>query len=235
MQLEYCLFFHSYDPRNIANVQIQTRKLLIVFHSYIIILNSTLGSSLPSAALPYIAEAFHVPHSKALLSVSLYLIAHILAPSIWGPLSETYGRRPIILSAFALFTTFTIACGASPNINALLAFRFFAGLGASAPISVSGGLYADLYSEAIPRGRVVGFMTAVTTMGPVFGPIFAGKLAPLNWRWTFWIGGIIAGASALPLVLMPGMCLSSALRRPDIDFRTQKPMPRCYSPERRRL
>ena len=74
------------------------------------VINSTLGSSLPSNAINYIAPYFHVTNEQQLvLPISLFLVGYVLGPLIFGPLSETYGRKLIMLSSFVAFTLFTMA------------------------------------------------------------------------------------------------------------------------------
>jgi MFS family permease len=68
-------------------------------------------------------------------------------------MSEYFGRRGVTLVAFGWFVIGSICCAVSPNIAALLVFRFLAGVGASAPMSVTGGTFADVWHEPQSRGR----------------------------------------------------------------------------------
>jgi MFS family permease len=72
---------------------------------------------------------------------------------IWGPISESYGRKWTITAAFVVFTVFSIASAVSPNFAALVVFRFLVGVGGSCAISVVGGICADVYHNPISRGR----------------------------------------------------------------------------------
>lgn len=72
-----------------------------------------------------------------------------------------YGRRVVMLLTFAGFTIFTMACALAPSWPGLLVFRFLTGAFASAPISVVGGMYADIYDDPIPRGRAVAALLGV--------------------------------------------------------------------------
>ncbi|TGO83539.1 hypothetical protein BPOR_0630g00080 [Botrytis porri] len=88
----------------------------------------------------------------------------------------------------------TSSCALTPTWDGLLAFRILAGINASSPISVSGGIYADIYKDPVTRGRAMAVFTAGT----------CGFISPvLGWRWTFWIGLIVAGVSCAPLVFLP--------------------------------
>lgn len=67
-----------------------------------------------------------------------------------------------MLSSFILFTLSTLACALAPNWPAFLIFRLFAGINASSAISVVGGLFADVYSDPVTRGRAMAFFMAVS-------------------------------------------------------------------------
>ena len=137
---------------------------MIVFAGIISVINSTLGSSLPSGAITHIATYFNVKSQQQLvLPISLYLVGYVLGPLLFAPLSETYGRRIIILSSFILFTLSTLACALAPNWPLFLVFRLLTGINGSSAISVIGGLFADIYNDPVTRGRAMAFFMAVSS------------------------------------------------------------------------
>lgn len=143
--------------------RLQKRKIYILLAGIIAVINSTLGSSLPSNAINYIAPYFHVTDEQQLvLPISLFLVGYVLGPLFFGPLSETYGRRIIMLSSFVVFTLFTMACALAPNWPAFLVFRLICGINASSAIAVVGGLYADVFGNPVVRGRAMATFMAVS-------------------------------------------------------------------------
>lgn len=98
------------------------------------------------------------------LPISLFLVGYVLGPMFFAPLSETYGRKIIILSSFILFTVFTLACAVAPTWPALLVFRLVAGVNASSIIAIIGGLFADIYDDPTTRGRANAFCMAVSIL-----------------------------------------------------------------------
>ena len=169
------------------------------------VFNSTLGTALTSGASPYLARYFNVINQTQLaLPITCYLIGYVLGPIVFGPLSETYGRSPVLLSTFLLFTVFTLACALAPTYSALLVFRLFSGIFASSPTAVIGGLYADIYADPVTRGRAIALFMACTTFGPTLGPVMPGFVSVLSWRWTFRVALIIEGASSPVLLILPG-------------------------------
>jgi MFS family permease len=134
----------------------------IVAIGMIVVFNSTLGSGLPSNAIPFISKEFNITSSTdQILPLSVYLLGYVLGPLLFGPISETYGRKLIMTSTFVLFIIFTMACAVAPNFASLLIFRFITGVNASSPISVTGGMYADVYDDPVSRGRAMSLFMAV--------------------------------------------------------------------------
>lgn len=102
-----------------------------------------------------------------------------------------------------IYTAFTLGSALAPTFAALNIFRLLAGVGASSPLSVIGGIYADIYADPTTRGRAMtAFMTA-TMFGPLLGPISSGFIAPISWRWAFWLNLIFAGITWPFLLVCP--------------------------------
>lgn len=126
------------------------------------VLNSTIGSSLPSGATKYIAADFNITdETKLVLPISLFLIGYVLGPLLYGPLSEQYGRRTPLLIGYGFFNIFVMACALAPSFNALLVFRLLNGMAASAPIAIITGTFSDVFDNPTVRGRTMAWYMAV--------------------------------------------------------------------------
>lgn len=188
-----------------AHGLLKEKKLFAVVTGLLLNFNTTLASSLPSGAIDSLDKAFAVgSRQQVSLPVATFLVGYIFGPVLFGPLSESFGRRVCFISSFALYTLFTLACALAPNWPALLVFRFFVGAGASAPQAVLGGMYSDLYPDLVPRGRAVMILGLMSNIGPLVGPVIAGYSSTTNWRWMFWITLIMAGTTWPLLLLLPG-------------------------------
>ncbi|MCJ1310324.1 hypothetical protein MMC25_003987 [Agyrium rufum] len=197
------VYFSARDPGNPHNFS-QNKKIWIIFLGILATINSTLDSSLSSGSTAALAESFNIKSEiQLVLPVSLYLTGYVLGPLVFGPLSEHFGRRPIYLSTFSLFTVFTLACALAPNWPAFLFFRLMAGIGASSAIVVTGGLYADVFDDPVQRGRTMAWFMAATSVGPQLGPSISGFASTMSWRWPFWIGLMFAGISFIALLFLP--------------------------------
>ncbi|KAK6066622.1 Polyamine transporter 3 [Seiridium cupressi] len=192
-------FYSSAKPKLTAA---QSKKLPVVVSSMILVVNSTMGSSLPSMAIPFIMDEWGIAEQEQkVLPISTYLIGYVFGPLLWGPLSEQFGRRFLALLTFTLFSAFTLGCALSPNWSALLILRFLAGAVASSPIAIVAGQLADIYDDPVARGRAFAWFMAMTVFGPLLAPIISGFCSTsIGWRWTFWVALIYAGFSLIVVI-----------------------------------
>ncbi|KAK7717020.1 hypothetical protein SLS57_006427 [Botryosphaeria dothidea] len=195
--------FAKNDPENPVNWHWK-KKFLPVFAAMMSVMNSTISSSLAAGSTDQISEYFHITsQAQLVLPTSIFLVGYVIGPLFFGPLSESYGRKLIMIVAFAVFTIFTLACAVADTFAGLVVFRLLVGIPGSCAISVVGGVIADVYNDPTSRGRAMALFMAATTFGPLIGPVASGFIAVVSWRWTFWLGLIIAGVTWIPLLAMP--------------------------------
>ena len=112
--------------------------------------------------MPFIAATFHLETAnQKVLPTSIYLVGYVFGPLIFAPMSEAYGRRPITLYAFSVFGLSTLCVALAPNWPIFITFRLLAGISASSPISVVGGIYVDIFETPLARGRAVAVFFSV--------------------------------------------------------------------------
>lgn len=124
--------------------------------------SSTMTSSLPSGENKSISKTFNVTNDvEQGLPISVFLVGYTFGPVAFGPLSETYGRKIILLSTFSLFIAFTLGCALAPNWPSFLIFRFLSGINGSAPLAVLSGVFTDCYGNIVYRGWAMCFFITV--------------------------------------------------------------------------
>jgi MFS family permease len=140
------------------------KKSLVVLITAFLVVNSTMGSALPSMAIPFIARTYGVTSEQQLvLPISVYLIGYVFGPIIWGPLSEHLGRRLLTILTFVAFALFTMGCALTPSWAGLLVMRMFCGVFASSPIAIVAGILADIYGDPLTRGRAFAVFMVVSS------------------------------------------------------------------------
>jgi multidrug resistance protein len=155
-------------------------KLLIFT---VVLMTSTIGfcSSIHTAAISAISKDLGCSTTVATLGVTTFLIGFGTGPLIFAPLSEIYGRNPVYRCVLCLFVLFNVGCALSPNIAALLVFRFFSGFFGSPTVTNSGGSLTDLWPSS-HRSVPLALFTAAMFLGPVIAPIIAGFLTKVSVR-----------------------------------------------------
>jgi EmrB/QacA subfamily drug resistance transporter len=130
---------------------------------------------------------------------SIYLLAQAVSVPLYAKLSDTVGRKPIILIGVSLFLLGSILCGLAWSLPALIAFRAVQGLGAGAVQPMAITIAGDIYSVA-ERARVQGYLASVWAISSVAGPTLGGVFSEfVSWRWIFFVN--------VPLCLVAGWML----------------------------
>ncbi len=145
-------------------------------------------------ALTTIGKALHCSDSAAALTLSLFLAGFAIAPVAGGPLSDRFGRRPILLGGCLIFTVAALGCALAPSIELLLFCRLIQGIGAGAAAVLSMALIRDLFEGSEARAKL-SYVNILRSFAPMIAPTLgAWLLTVADWRWIYGvltIGGII--------------------------------------------
>ncbi|HZX27876.1 MAG TPA: multidrug effflux MFS transporter [Telluria sp.] len=138
---------------------------------------------LPS--IPAIGREFEVSPVAVQQTLSLYLFAFAFMMLFYGTLSDSFGRRPVLLVALALYTLASAAAAWSPSFGWLLACRVLQGLAAGAGSVISAAIVQDRFSGAQAQ-RMMSHMMMVFGLAPAIAPVLGGYLhVTFGWRATF--------------------------------------------------
>ena len=135
-------------------------------------------------ALPAITEVFGAGMGQAQLTLTALLLAFGLSQLVWGPLSDRFGRRPILLWGMAAYVLASVACALAPNMAWLIAGRTLQGIAMGAGVMAARAVVRDLYAPA--QGATV-MSQALTGLG-----IIACACAPIGGVLTDWLGWRVA-------------------------------------------
>ena len=144
----------------------------------------TLSLMLP--ALPAMAEWFQTDVATMQLSVSLYLALSAVLQLGVGPISDRFGRRPVILVALGIFLLATVGTLFAPDAGTFLVFRMIQAV-VSTGMVLSRAVIRDMV-EGPEAASMLGYVTMGMSLVPMIGPAIGGALADsLVWQSTFWM------------------------------------------------
>src|SRR5215207_9839222 len=133
----------------------------------------SIDMSLP--AMPQLQETFSAGVSAVQLTLSVFLVGFALGQIVCGPLSDRWGRRPVLLAGLALFTLAGLACAGSTSLARLVAARFVQGVGASVGPVVARAIVRDRF-DSRRAASVLSQMTQVMIIAPLLAPTLGGYL-----------------------------------------------------------
>jgi multidrug resistance protein len=159
--------------------------------------NRIMVSTVMAPALPIIGRELNMSNFEAVMSMSVYLLATAFGPLLIGPLSEIYGREPILHATNIWFLIWNIVCGFAHNKGVLISARLLAGLGASAIYALAGGVLGDVWRPE-QRGKSLALYLLIPLLGAAVGPIIGGFITESNtWRWMFWSTSVLQGVMVI--------------------------------------
>ncbi len=151
-------------------------------------------------ALPILATVFDAGAARVQLVLTLYLVGIAAGQIVYGPLSDRFGRRPVLIAGLATFLAGTLLCGVAWSLAALVVGRVLEAIGACAGIVLGRAIIRDVYErEAAARG--IALVMMAMTLAPAVSPAFGAYLAEwVDWRAIFALLGLL-GVMVLALTV----------------------------------
>ena len=162
-------------------------------------------------ALPAIARALHTDSAGVQLTLSVYLLGFGAGQLLVGPLSDRFGRRPVMLWGMVVFVLASVVCALADSITTLVVARLLQAFGACAGPVLGRAVVRDIYGPA-ESARMLSHVSTATALAPLLAPLFGGWLTALwGWRATF----VALTLYALVLMLAVWRLLQETNRHPD--------------------
>lgn len=153
-------------------------------------------------ALPKMAANFGVPIALANLTLVLFFVCYSVSTLIWGPLSDKYGRKPVLLVGLAGYILACICCALSMNVYQLIVFRVLQAIAGSASPAIAVALVKDLF-HGNKRERGLVLIQSMVMIAPIIAPAIGALMLHItSWHGIFWtLGGFGAVAFLWTLAL----------------------------------
>ena len=195
-----------------------SRNITLLFGALLVtMLLASLSQTVLSSALPTIVgELDGVEHMTWVITA--YLLASTIVMPVYGKVSDSFGRRPVLLVAIVLFVIGSVLGAFASDMGALIFARVVQGLGGGGLMILSQAAIADVV-PARDRGRYMGVLGAVFAVSSVAGPLLGGWFTEgPGWRWAFLINiplGILAIVATALLLRLPA---KNNQERPKVDY-----------------
>jgi len=152
-------------------------------------------------ALPMLATTFGGGISAAQMTVSLYMVGIACSQILMGPLSDRFGRRPVLLAGLGLMVAASVACMFAESLPQLIAARFLQALGGATGMVISRAIIRDLY-ERERVGAMISLVIAVMMIAQMLSPLTGGLIeTAFGWRAIFYVITGVALLTALAIAI----------------------------------
>jgi len=193
-------------PRSAAYV-----ALLVALGSF-----GPLTMSIYTPVMPSVGVDLGAGADGVKLTLTTYMLGFAVGQLFYGPLSDRYGRRPVLLGGLIFFTAATFGCSFAPSIGGLIGLRVLQGLGAASGSVLGRALTRDAYTfQEMPL--VMSWISLGQNIAPSLAPTLGGFLGEwAGWRATFWFVG--AFGTILLVVALVGLRETNEYRSDRIDL-----------------
>ena len=155
----------------------------------------TLDMHLP--ALPAMADDFQTSDSQLQLTLTLYALGSAISLLVSGPLTDRFGRRPVLLAGLFLYVLATAACALADNIAVLIIARLFQALGGCCTTVIGRVIVRD-YFDRNEQARLLGLISMAMAISPMAAPVLGSLMLPfIHWRGLFVLLGVIGAVLCL--------------------------------------
>ena len=164
-------------------------------------------------ALPAIQASFAVAPGVVQLALSLSILANAVANLAYGPLSDRFGRRPVLLVGLAAFIAGSVGCALAPSIELLIGARVVQSIGGAAGMVLARAIVRDLYDRE-RSASIIAYLTMAMVVAPMLAPTIGAVLLDVaSWRAIFVLATGIGVALSWPIIAMLAETRSPEARR----------------------
>ncbi len=181
-------------------------KWIIAFTVMLPTLIEIIDTSVVNVSLDHIRGSLSAGIDESTWAITMYLVSNAIIIPITGWLSRFFGRKLYLLISIAVFTASSLLCGFSWNIQSLIFFRIFQGLGGGALQPISQSILLETFPPR-QHGIAMAFFGIGIMFGPIVGPVMGGWITDnWSWHWIFFINipiGIISIIMAMLFIKDP--------------------------------
>jgi MFS transporter, DHA1 family, multidrug resistance protein len=176
-----------------------TRRVLVLLVAMTAI--GPMALNILTPAVPGLVTTFGTDPAAVQLTLSLYLLGLAAAQLVMGPLSDRFGRRPVVLAGLTLAAVASVAALAATSIEALIVARIIQAIGASTGVVVGRAIIRDLYDRD-RAAAMIGWVTTAVVVAPMLAPMIGGFLdTAFGWEAIFAFVALVSAATLIGAVV----------------------------------
>ena len=171
----------------------RTRKIFVTWLSCLSTVVTTYTPGAYTAGLTQYKAEWGITTMAVYAGITTFTVCFAVAPMILAPFSETYGRRPVFLTAGLVYVLSQLGSAVTRSFGGMLVTRALAGISCSVFSTIVGGVLSDIYTVK-ERNTAMAIFSGAALSGSGIGPAVSGVMAQhLSWRWIFYLQTITCG------------------------------------------
>ncbi|WP_027721672.1 Bcr/CflA family efflux MFS transporter [Maridesulfovibrio zosterae] len=152
----------------------------------------SLSTDMYLPALPIIQEQWSISLVSVNLSLIMFFVFFSFCMLIYGPLSDRFGRKPVLIAGVGMYVAGCFLCSFSPNIQFLVISRIIQAAGAASASALSMALTKDLY-HGVERQKILAYIGVIVPLCPMVAPMIGSLILKyLAWKWIFVCQAVLA-------------------------------------------
>ena len=164
-------------------------------------MTAPLSTDMYLAAFPKIIKEFQTNEQMLNYTLVGFFLFFAIGMLFMGPLSDKYGRKPILLSGLGIYIVSSLMCALSTGIEMLIIFRILQAIGAGAMVAVSLALVKDSFDDT-ERPKIIALIQMLSVFAPTLAPIIGAMVIKyLNWQMTFVVLSLIVFGTTIMALL----------------------------------
>lgn len=165
----------------------------LVFFLVVLSAQGSFVNDMYTPALPDMCRYFGCSVSVSQLGLTMGMLGLGVGQMLLGPVSDKYGRKPVLIATTALFAVTAVCSSFSPSIHVFNVLRFFQGVGASSGYFLAKTIPADVYSGR-SLAKLMALVGAINGIAPASAPVIGGVLAQsFGWKSVFFVLAAFSG------------------------------------------
>ena len=161
---------------------IKTRMLLLLS---LLSAFPPLSTDMYLPAIPLLVTTWQQPLAIVNLSLVGFFISYCVFLLFYGPLSDRFGRRPLLLVGIGLFVMASLLCALADDVISMIVFRVLQAAGAASAATLALAISKDIY-EGHEREKILAYIGIIMALAPMLAPVFGGWILTwFSWRWIF--------------------------------------------------